>query len=195
MSPAPQPAPRRSFSLFGRSRYPIHYGIITTIFWVGERATAISPSNCRSAYDSQWLLHAPGENPYYCSIPYTDLEGGHTKAEAPSMIPWFKQAFVRDGQSVLKDRWIAISKNGKVCYAQIEDSGPWTTTDSPYVFGGARPASPRAGLDVSPAVRDYLGLDSTDTTDWRFCEAREVRPGPWTMRADKSQLALLKGSQ
>jgi hypothetical protein len=63
------------------------------------------------------------------------------------------------------------------------------------VFGGARPASPRAGLDVSPAVRDYLGLDSTDTTDWRFCEAREVRPGPWTMRADKSQLALLKGSQ
>jgi hypothetical protein len=36
-----------------------------------------------------------------------------------------------------------------------------------------------AGLDVSPTVRNYLGLNGLDVADWRFCEARSVPPGPW----------------
>jgi hypothetical protein len=36
-----------------------------------------------------------------------------------------------------------------------------------------------AGLDVSPAVRTYLGLSGTDCCDRRFVEARSVPPGPW----------------
>lgn len=35
------------------------------------------------------------------------------------------------------------------------------------------------GLDVSPAVRDYLGLVSGIRCDWRFCEVSEVPDGPW----------------
>jgi curved DNA-binding protein CbpA len=35
------------------------------------------------------------------------------------------------------------------------------------------------GLNVSPAVHDYLGLAPTDVTDWQFVEVRDVPPGPW----------------
>ena len=31
-----------------------------------------------------------------------------------------------------------------------------------------------AGIDVSPAVRDYLGLRPLDVVDWRFVEQAEV---------------------
>ena len=36
-----------------------------------------------------------------------------------------------------------------------------------------------AGLDVSPAVRDFLGMGSTDVTDWKFVDFEEVPTGPW----------------
>jgi hypothetical protein len=38
-----------------------------------------------------------------------------------------------------------------------------------------------AGIDVSPAVRDYLGLGSPDLVDWRFVEQAEVPDGPWLL--------------
>jgi len=65
------------------------------------------------------------ESVLLCS-PYNDVQGGHTKHEAPQVIPWFKQAFARDGQTVLKDRWIAVQHGNKVLYAQWEDA------DHPY---------------------------------------------------------------
>jgi hypothetical protein len=37
------------------------------------------------------------------------------------------------------------------------------------------------GLDVFPAVRDYLGLCGIDVYDWKFGEFREVPPGSWAM--------------
>jgi hypothetical protein len=51
------------------------------------------------------------------------------------------------------------------------------------VFGNERPKlnlNKGAGLDVSPAVRDYLGLKPTDLTDWRFVNFSEVPRGPWS---------------
>jgi len=36
-----------------------------------------------------------------------------------------------------------------------------------------------AGIDLSPAIRDYLGLGSLDIVDWRFVKKEEVPPGPW----------------
>ena len=39
------------------------------------------------------------------------------------------------------------------------------------------------GLDVSPAVRDYLGLCGIDVYDWKFGEFREVPLGSWAMYA------------
>jgi hypothetical protein len=54
--------------------------------------------------------------------------------------------------------------------------------DIHYVFGTARPQNPinnNAGLDVSPAVRDYLQLNGIDTVHWQFVPFEEVPEGPW----------------
>ena len=118
---------------------------------------------------------------------------GTTKPEARRAIPWFKQAFERPGKSVLKGRWVAIKRGNKICYAQWEDCGPFRTDHWQYVFGNQRPLpnlNQGAGLDVSPAVRDYLGMHGKDVTDWKFVEARDVPVGPWTKYGDNNTFVL-----
>jgi hypothetical protein len=200
----------------GLERYPWKLGIVTTIFWVGERPTANNPvPNDRSSWDPNWISNyggyddpdsksrkdfipmsfLPRQNPFYVALPYNDVVSGHTKPEAKDVIPWFKDAFVRDGQSVLKGRWLAIRRGNKVCYAQWEDCGPFCTDHWQYVFGDERPKANlnrNAGLDVSPAVRDYLRLDNIDVCDWRFVDIREVPPGPWAMYGDNSIFVILR---
>jgi len=200
----------------GPGRYPWRLGIITTIFWIGERPRGNNPvPNVRSSWDKYWyhsyggydnpdpgsrrnfipINFVPRQNPFYFALPYNDVEGGHTKYEASQVIPWFKQAFVRDGQTVLKDRWIVVHHGSKVCYAQWEDCGPFRTDDWRYVFGNERPRpnlNQGAGLDVSPAVRDYLGLGVKDACDWKFVEFREVPPGPWAMYGDNNTFVILR---
>jgi hypothetical protein len=39
---------------------------------------------------------------------------------------------------------------------------------------------------VSPAVRDYLGLEDTDVTDWKFVDFKDVPPGPWAKHGDNN---------
>ena len=128
----------------GPGRYSWKLGIITTIFWIGERPSGNNPvPNDRSSWDRNWYYSyggydspdpgarrnfipvnfVPRQNPFYVALPYNDCEGGRTKAEASQVIPWFKQAFVREGQTVLKGRWLAIRHGNKVCYAQWEDCG------------------------------------------------------------------------
>lgn len=187
----------------GFGRYPWKLNIVTTIFWVGEYASMRNPvPNRQSAWDKHWSANyggydnpnpwarrnyvpvnfVPRQNPFYFALPYNDIERHHTKREAPYVIPWFRHTFVRDGQTVLKDRWIAIRHGNRFCYAQWEDCGPFRTDHWQYVFGRERPRpnlNQGAGLDVSPAVRDYLGLANKDVCDWRFVEASEVPSGPW----------------
>ena len=125
----------------------------------------------RCAFDANWIQNAPHQNPFYVALPYNDVDNHHIKPEAVSIIPWFKQAFVRDGQSVCKDRWVAIRKGNRVAYAQWEDVGPFQTDHWQYVFGSERPRPNRnrdAGLDVSPAVQQFLGLNGIDAAAWRF---------------------------
>jgi hypothetical protein len=187
----------------GLGRGPWKIGIVTTVFWIGERPTANNPvSNDSSSWDPNWLSNyggyddpnsksrkdfipmnfLPRQNPFYVALPYNDVEGGHTKREAKGVIPWFKDAFVRDGQTILKGHWLVIRRGSRVCYAQWEDCGPFCTDHWQYVFGDERPKvnlNQNAGLDVSPAVRDYLGLSDIDVCDWKFVEVHEVPPGPW----------------
>jgi hypothetical protein len=177
--------------------------ISTTVFWIGEKATINNPvSNDKSAWDVAWfsryggyddpnpgarmdfipLRFPPRQNPFYIALPYNDIQNHHTRAEAAGVIPWFKTSFIRDGQSVCKGRWVAVRHGNRVCYAQWEDVGPFATEHWKYVFGNERPRANRnhdAGLDVSPAVRDYLGLRGLDTCDWKFVDFRWVPPGPW----------------
>ena len=178
--------------------------ITTTVFWIGEKATIYNPvSNDKSAWDIDWCSRyggyddpnpgarmdfiprrfQPRLNPFYIALPYNDVQNHHTRPEAAAVIPWFKNSFVRDGQSVCKGRWVAIRHGNRVCYAQWEDVGPFASEHWKYVFGNERPGTNRnrdAGLDVSPAVRDYLGLQGLDTCDWKFIDFPRVPPGPWT---------------
>ena len=200
----------------GLDRHPWKIGISTTIFWIGERPTTNNPvPNDRSSWDPNWFSNyggyddpntksrkdfipmsfLPRQNPFYVALPYNDVERGHTKSEAKEVIPWFKDAFVRDGQSVLKGHWLAIRHGNRVCYAQWEDCGPFCTDHWQYVFGDERPKpnlNRSAGLDVSPAVRDYLGLSNIDVCDWKFVEIRDVPPGPWAIYGDNNILVNLR---
>ena len=83
--------------------------------------------------------------------------------------------------------------------AQWEDVGPFETDDWGYVFG--RNPQPKTvmnngvGLDVSPAVRDYLGLVSGVRCDWRFCEVSEVPDGPWRKFGENNPFVTMKDRQ
>jgi hypothetical protein len=137
----------------------------------------------------------PRQNPFYCALAYNDVSHGQFKPEAPLVIPWFKQAYTGPGQSVCKDRWIAIRKGNRTCYAQWEDCGPFLTDHFQYVFQNERPkpnANRGAGLNVSPAVRDYLGLAPTDVTDWQFVEVRDVPPGPWRSYGENNHFVIAR---
>lgn len=186
--------------------------IVTTVFWVGEKPSPRNPTtNVKSSWDTAWMKNfggydnpdknrrtydfcpkgfTPKQNPFYCALPYNDVAAwNRTKSEARLMIPWYRSYFKKPGKTVLKGRWIAIHFNGKTCFAQWEDVGPFRTDDWAYVFGDSRPINQHnngAGLDVSPAVRDYLGLRSGQRCHWRFVDLHEVRPGPWKKYGDNN---------
>jgi TonB family protein len=194
--------------------FPWKTNVVTTVFWVGQEQVAgkTSPQH-QSVWDKNWLKSfggvdnpepaarhdyipisfVPRQNPFYCALPYNDVEQGRFKPEAPTVVPWFKRVHAEPGQSVCKDRWIAIRKGDSICYAQWEDCGPFRTDDFRYVFQNERPtpnASDGAGLSVSPAVRDYLGLAATDVADWRFVEVSDVPPGPWRDYGENNQFVI-----
>ena len=197
-------------------RYAWKMNIVTTVFWVGEQAGGNNPvPNYKSCWDFNWtanyggtdnpepsarrnyipIAFVPRQNPFYFALPYNDVTHGQFKPEAPLVIPWFKQSYTGPGQSVCRHRWIAIRKGNRLCYAQWEDCGPFRTDHFQYVFGNERPKpnlNHGAGLDVSPAVRDYLGLAPTDVTDWQFVEVRDVPPGPWRSYGDNNHFVLAR---
>lgn len=213
---APQVSSAQTFRLGGTSRYPWKRNIVTTVFWVGERPTPNNPTpNHKSSWDAQWAINfggfdnpdpaaranfipkkfIPRQNPFYVALPYNDVTRGTTKPESRRVIPWFKQAFEREGKSVCKGRWVAIRHGNRICYAQWEDCGPFRTDHWQYVFGNDRPRpnlNQGAGLDVSPAVRDYLGLKGKDVCDWKFVEFNEVPNGPWAKYGDNNTFVLLR---
>jgi len=177
--------------------------VVATVFWVGERPTANNPTpNDAGAWDPNWQENfggvddprrrdgylpagfEPRMNPFYIALPYNDIgKNWRHRPEASEVIPWFWRDYKGEGISVCKGRWIAIHKDSRVCYAQWEDVGPFETDHWEYVFGGQEPRDNRnggAGIDLSPAVRDYLGLRSGERVQWRFVEARDVPAGPWS---------------
>jgi hypothetical protein len=207
------PTTSRTYAAGGR--YPWKTNIVTTIFWAGESATVNNPVHNRSSsWDINWsssfggfdnpdpgarrgyipAAFIPRQNPFYVALPYNDVTRGTTKPEARRVIPWFRETFVKEGQSVCKDRWIAIRHGRKIAYAQWSDCGPFRTDHWQYVFGNDRPKpnlNKGAGLDVSPAVRDYLGIKGIDTTDWKFVDFKDVPPGPWSRYGDNNTFVQL----
>lgn len=178
-----------------------HVGISTTIFWAGEAADASNAniSNSPSAWDEIWSTHyggfddpdhrngwypaafTPKENPFYIALPYNDYDAnGNRRADASKCTAL--TGVKATNTSWCKNAWVKVTKNGKTAYGQWQDVGPMNEDDSAYVFGTAKPKNTwgaKAGLDVSPAIRDYLGLQDTGTTDWSFVSASAVPAGPW----------------
>ncbi len=189
-------------------------GIVTTVFWIGEKPSGNNPTpNKSSSWDADWTRNyggfddpdpakrrnmlpvsfTPRQNPFYCALPYNDKARTGHRAEAPNVVPWFREAYQGPAVSTCKGRWIAIHKGSRTVYAQWEDAGPFRTDHWQYVFGNERPKpnlNQGAGLDVSPAVRDYLGLQETDVTDWKFVEFKEVPPGPWAKLGDNNTFVI-----
>ena len=197
-------------------QYPWRQNIVTTVFWVGEEPTANNPvPNRSSSWDKQWTKSyggfddpnpthrsdfipakfTPRQNPFYCALPYNDKATTGHRPEAAQVVPWFKEAYQGPAASTCKGRWVAIRKGDRVAYAQWEDAGPFRTDHWQYVFGNERPKpnlNKGAGLDVSPAVRDYLGLQPTDVTDWKFVDFKDVPVGPWAKFGDNNTFILTK---
>lgn len=191
-------------------RYPWKKQIVTTTFWVGEAPTKNNPvPNHVSSWDAQWAKNyggtddpdparrsgfipakfVPGQNPFYVALPYNDICKTGLKPEAAQVIPWFKEAFRGPMKTVCKGRWLAIRFQDRVCYAQWEDCGPFRTDHWQYVFGSERPKpnlNKGAGLDVSPAVRDFLGMNDSDVTDWKFVDFDEIPAGPWATHGENN---------
>jgi hypothetical protein len=187
---------------------------VTTIFWIGEQPSGNNPvPNRASSWDKDWTKNyggfddpnpahrsnyipvkfTPRQNPFYCALPYCDKATTGHRPEAPRVVPWFKEAYQGPAVSTCKDRWVAICKGNRTVYAQWEDAGPFRTDHWEYVFGNERPKpnlNKGAGLDVSPAVRDYLGLNETDVTDWRFVEFSEVPRGPWSTLGENNTFVI-----
>ena len=165
--------------------------------------------NSKSSWDQQWTEnfggyddpepanrvanHTTGEfrpkgfipklNPFYIALPYNDVLGyAAHKPEAARVIPWFGRVNPQPGRTVCKGRWLQIYNGSRSCYGQWEDCGPWTTDDWEFVFGTKPPKTTqngKAGIDLSPAIRDYLGMRSGQKVHWRFVEASQVPYGPW----------------
>lgn len=186
--------------------YPWHFDITATYFYIGELATKRNPTpNTASSWDSNWDDNyggfddpnpanrdpktfapkgfTPLLNPFYVALPYNDIDKGGPKPEAAKVIPWYRRDKGGKYESVCRGMWVQIYYKGRYCYAQWEDCGPFTTDDWEYVFGNKRPknqANKAAGIDISPAVRDYLGITGgMATVHWRFVEFALVPGGPW----------------
>jgi hypothetical protein len=194
------------------SAYPVKRNIVTTYFWIGQGSTSYSDTtNYASAWDRAWTRNyggvdhpekrvasaqlttlpkkfAPTLNPFYVALPFNDIKYPELAAK---YVPWYSKQTYKDNplQSQCQGRWIMIEFKGRVCFAQWEDVGPLRYDHVKYVFGTDRPSDfNKAGLDVSPAVRDYLGLSGLDKTNWRFVDNDEVPYGPWIEYAEQAIL-------
>lgn len=137
---------------------------------------------------------SPRQNPFYLDLPFDDVNDEDGFATRGEVVPWaadptFASAIGDPAASLMKNRWVALHREGRVCYGQIQDAGPGEYRDAAYVFGhdDRRPANTRyngAGLDVSPALNGCLGFTELDgdedRVDWAFVDDDDVPAGPWT---------------
>ncbi len=216
-TPTPSPTPTPTPTPAPTSAYPLHTNITATVFWVGEPVGGgSSEDNALSAWDDEWqdsfggfddpenrngyypVGFTPKENPFYLDLPYNDFDDdGERRSNAFSVVPWAGDKSWSDEESLMKNRWVKVIRNGVTCYGQIEDAGPYEYNDYAYVFGSdnRRPASQEAnnaGMDVSPALRDCLkfnGLNNDENkVSWQFVRASEVPSGPWRAIVTTSQI-------
>jgi hypothetical protein len=178
-----------------------HKAVTATVFWVGERGSSDNNyiGNVASAWDEQWQGHyggvdspnarhgyypaafRPRENPFYVALPYDDVNDAGQRRPMAGLCPNVNNPKLKH-YSWCKNAWVAVRNGSRTVYAQWEDVGPYQENDIAYVFGTSQPRNhidTGAGLDVSPAVRDYLRVGGVSRNDWNFVPAQSVPAGPW----------------
>ena len=186
-------------TLESQEKYPLHQNIVATVFWIGEEASQDNGfiSNHQSAWDTNWVKSfggiddpkerdgffpkgfVPKENPFYLALPYSDFDKRGRKGNI-QRIPWYEAPL--GNVSLIKNRWVKIIYQNRVCFAQWENAGPSESDDIGYVFGSTAPKNTfgqKAGIDISPAVRDCLNAPDVAKVSWQFVDDRDVPPGPW----------------
>ncbi len=173
-----------------------------TVFWVGERESTDNGyiHNRASAWDEKWQQHfggvddpvrrcgyrpcafVPKQNSFYVALPYIERTENDTIKTSARSIPWFREQAFMSGR-LLRGRWVEVRVGKRQCFGQWEDVGPFESDDAAYVFGTAgtpkNMVDAHAGIDLSPALRDCLGVSDVSSVAWRFVEAHAVPKGPW----------------
>jgi len=184
--------------------YILHQNISATVFWVGEEADETNGyiANDASAWDEAWKEHyggyddpynrdgyfpaafIPKQNPFYVALPFNDLNSdGIQKENLQELLPWYNPEFPKT-RSLCKNQWVKITNlaNNKTVYAQWEDVGPFESDDAQYVFGKSQPKNTineHAGIDLSPATRDFLQAADIQKVSWEFVPREDVPNGVW----------------
>jgi hypothetical protein len=189
------------------SSYPLHENIITTVFWIGE--TPSNDNGQISNLETEWdpdpvkrlgyndsidlvrlpsghpVGRTPSHNDFYVALPLGEFNESGPVAKQRASSYWASEATkLTDDESLFKGRWVSVTHKGKMALLQIVDTGPFTWSDPNYVWGSAKPSNTAglgAGLDVSPAVASYLGIDGSATVNWQFIDASAAAKidGPW----------------
>lgn len=188
-------------------QYPLHENVTATVFWVGEGASTANDfiHNRSSAWMTDWVAayggvdkpdnrcsfmpcaFTPKENPFYFALPFSDYdENGVKSGDELAVVPWHDGSDIAQGSSILKNRWIEVTYNDKKAYGQWEDVGPFVDDDADYVFGSSEPKESRAGLDLSPALTDYLGINGRAVVSWNFIDESDVPEGEWKKTITRS---------
>jgi len=181
---------------------------IATFFWVGEPADESNDfiPNHKSSWDGNWqesfggvddpedrcdfhpCKFTPKENPFYFALPYNDLDNLGNRKESSLHVPWFET--YKGFKTILKNRWIEIKFGETICYAQWQDVGPHESDDFNYVFGNSESKNTlgvKAGIDLSPAVRDCLEMKTNGRVGWKFISDDSVPDGPWKRITTESE--------
>jgi hypothetical protein len=145
------------------------------------------------------------ENIFYLALPTLDHdEHGRVKAAEKQVrngarylpeLQRFHHGRFREDQSPFKNLWVEVVFHGRSAFGQLEDIGPSdkhdrSVSDYKYVWGKAKKPKNKfgmhAGIDLSPALTDYLGTDGKGKIHWRFVPAKQVPDGPWTAKTTTS---------
>ena len=174
--------------------YPSHE-VIATVYWVGEGATADNDyiSNVPTAWDEHAVERfggvddpagrnfEPKHNTFYVALPASEFDESGLIKGAHEASPWADEELV-EGESLFKGRWLELRSGGETTYAQWHDVGPNVEDDYGYVFGEGEPTNTfgeHAGIDLSPDVAKFLGLQGSGVVSWCFIDTEKVPDGPW----------------
>lgn len=154
-------------------QYDIHfnhicYAIAATIF----RALGGGMLAPRNQRDITASVFGGSDDPNYSAYPPFDENGNGQLLNDTDFYIALPDRFEAERPLV------KVYCGGKSAVAEIWDVGPWNTND-PYWATGCRPAAESgidekgretngAGIDLSPALAEALGVDGMGKVDWKF---------------------------